>query len=377
MWMYALNNISVRKLRTSLTVLGVAVCVQLFVVITSILNYTIKDLEQELAKYAGQMFVQVDTGVSTGEEFPPQTGSISLADSDAIIEAVAARIDPERSTPVVFQVIGKPAYPNGPPQAMAVGLLPGREAAYTRAPAASGSAALPASGGVVLGAAAAEYFNVDQVGATVTIGGEAFEVTGILEEQQDRVSNPVVLMALEDALRVMNQANPTALLLTVSNIGDVSALAEDIGSAFPDMRVITQAEIARNLDESLAGTRTFMSLINYTVLAAAIVLVSIVMYMAVMERTRELGILRAIGAGRSRVLGSLLLEAMVLSFVGGLIGNGAGQLLLIYAWKADFMVSGATAAAGVVAAAAIGGLGALIPAFKATQAVPNEALRYE
>lgn len=184
-------------------------------------------------------------------------------------------------------------------------------------------------------------------------------------------------MALEDALRVMNQANPTALLLTVSNIGDVSALAEDIGSAFPDMRVITQAEIARNLDESLAGTRTFMSLINYTVLAAAIVLVSIVMYMAVMERTRELGILRAIGAGRSRVLGSLLLEAMVLSFVGGLIGNGAGQLLLIYAWKADFMVSGATAAAGVVAAAAIGGLGALIPAFKATQAVPNEALRYE
>ena len=108
------------------------------------------------------------------------------------------------------------------------------------------------------------------------------------------------------------------------------------------------------------------------------------MLMAVLERTREIGVLRALGWRRRRILGMILQEAVLLGILGGiagiLIALGLGGLfskipmvgeLLTPVWEYDIFVR------AVAIALFLGVLGGIYPAIRATRLQPVEALRYE
>jgi len=106
------------------------------------------------------------------------------------------------------------------------------------------------------------------------------------------------------------------------------------------------------------------------------------MLMAVSERTREIGTLRAVGWSRGRVLGLILAEGTLISSLGGLVGLGAGTLgaeVLIH-WAPrglDTLYSPMLFVEGFAIAVALGFAGALYPAWQASRLSPIEALKYE
>lgn len=110
------------------------------------------------------------------------------------------------------------------------------------------------------------------------------------------------------------------------------------------------------------------------------------MLVSVTERTKEIGLRKALGATNKNILSQFLVEAMILTALGGLIGIATGtaisfgaSFLLTYflnlAWLFSFPVSAALLGIGV--AAAVGLIFGIYPAYHASRLSPTEALRYE
>jgi len=105
-----------------------------------------------------------------------------------------------------------------------------------------------------------------------------------------------------------------------------------------------------------------------------------IMLVSVTERTREIGLRKAIGARRSNILAQFLIEAVTLSAVGGVIGVlfGSGiSLLLRYGLKMSAVLSFFWIATALILCALIGIVFGVYPAWKAARLDPVEALRYE
>ncbi len=108
------------------------------------------------------------------------------------------------------------------------------------------------------------------------------------------------------------------------------------------------------------------------------------MVMSVFERTNEIGILRAIGWRRWRVVRMILMESILLSLAGGVVGT-AGAIVLTQVLAAQPAVAGMVdpdvapwvIAQGFVIALCVGLLGAAYPAYRGAQLLPTEALRHE
>ena len=138
----------------------------------------------------------------------------------------------------------------------------------------------------------------------------------------------------------------------------------------------------------LTGIQVFLGMIGGLTLLAAGAGVANIMYVAVHERTREIGVRMTVGARRVHIMSQFIFEALVLSFTGGLVGLAAGagavslvrmiptqHEVLVYLLKPE--VSWPIGIAMVFALALIGLVAGLFPARRAAAMDPAEALRYE
>jgi putative ABC transport system permease protein len=248
----------------------------------------------------------------------------------------------------------------------------------------------------VLGSEVAdELFNgLDPLGRRVRLGEEAYEVVGVMEskgkvfgQSEDRFAAIPVRTFLKYksdkrtvtvAIKSVDQAS---LPLAQQEVRNVLRGRRHLRPGIPDNFGITTSDNVLDLYHTMTGSIFIVTIgvAAISLLVGGIVIMNI-MLVSVTERTREIGIRKAMGAKRRDILAQFLVEATTLSLSGGLIGVIAGVMLALLAGAVSPLPTAVSVPAvilGILMSAAIGMFFGSFPAWRAARLDPIEALRYE
>ena len=235
---------------------------------------------------------------------------------------------------------------------------------------------------IMLGSMMAEAMNLS-VGDSLELSSRRFKVVGIYEsgvtwQEMGGVST------LRDAQNFMGRPHKVGMMMVkVHDPEQAEAVVAKINTQIPDAHASLSGEFAQEMPD-MANANAMLGSISFLAIFVGGVGVLNTMLMAVMERTREIGVFRALGWRRWRILRLIITEALILGLLGGLIGIGlafvffnAFNAIPIYngmlsaRWELDIFLRAIAVALG------LGLLGGIYPAFRATRLQPVEALRYE
>lgn len=246
---------------------------------------------------------------------------------------------------------------------------------------------------VVLGSnVATELFGFSNaVDQSIKIDGTTFKVIGVLEEQGEELSGSVddqVLIPFTTAQRFIGQTYVTSATVKMSSEDAVeigmAKMEQDLYNQFggdeTSYSVRNQSSVSDALD-SVSNTMTLLlaGIASISLIVGGIGIMNI-MLVSVTERTREIGIRKAIGAKKKDIMLQFLIEAVVLSAFGGilgaLIGLGSAEVLssmLDMTMQFTWWIVGGSVSFSIL----IGIIFGIFPANKASNLSPLEALRYQ
>jgi len=225
------------------------------------------------------------------------------------------------------------------------------------------------------------------VGDTLSIfDDETYTVAGIFKSNTV-YENGSMVVVLRDLQRFMGREGQvsgfTVIVEKPDDEAEIERIQHDIEDLAKNLEVTPTAEFVNSTTE-IQVIRAIAWITSAVALVIGAVGMLNTMIMSVFERTREIGILRAIGWGRWRVVRMILMESILLSIAGGVVGTvGAISLtrLLANHPAVGGMVSGDVAPSvvvqGFVIALCVGLLGAAYPAYRGAKLLPTEALRHE
>jgi ABC-type antimicrobial peptide transport system permease subunit len=248
----------------------------------------------------------------------------------------------------------------------------------------------------VIGSAVGEDFFPfgSPVGQSLSIGGNQFRVVGVLDKRatlfggDSDSENSVIYMPFNVARKLKPHSDDVMILAVArkgmmdeakDQITDLLRVRRQVPFGQPDNFGLETAELLlSNFRSILAGTAIAMVVISSVGLMVGGIGVMNIMLVSVTERTREIGVRKAIGARKSDIMWQFLIEAATLTGFGGLVGLSIGWLLtfLLRLILPSYVPLWAPIG-GFVASVAIGMIFGLWPAWKAARLDPIESLRYE
>jgi len=235
---------------------------------------------------------------------------------------------------------------------------------------------------MMLGKIAAKSYK-KHIGDTMQISGNAFRVVGIYETGIGYEDSSGVI-SLAEAQRVFKKPNQVSFYgVKLRDPSKADVVRQQIESRMPQVSVSASSEFGEKTNDMQSFRMMTNALSFISVLVGGVGMMN-AMLMSVYERTREIGTLRALGWRRRRVVWMIVREAILLSLLSGLagiaVGIGLGTLLTLEPsmggyLKGSYSLTLLTQA--MVIALVLGGIGALYPAWRASNLSPIEALRYE
>ncbi len=231
------------------------------------------------------------------------------------------------------------------------------------------------------------------IGQRIKAEAIAYTVVGVLEKPaSENDSRGMALIPLTSGLNrygrwrditvSVQAATPEAFADTMEQSrGIMRALRKVPPGEEDDFDLLTSDSLIKQFEQVTFAVRTGLALVSSIALLAAGVGIMNIMLVSVTERTREIGIRRAIGAKKRNIMTQFIVEAVVLCEIGGLLGVALGMLganlLAIYVLKLPPAFPVDWAIIGLLICSAIGVIFGSYPAYKAANLDPIESLRYE
>ena len=406
----AFRNLRMNKLRTALTVLGIVIGITAVIVVmaggAALKNYVLAYVEG-----FGTDYIQVEVKV-------PGTGATSLANASGRATGVTITTLKDEDAKAVAKLPNIAAWTAGNvDQELVVykdvnkrSLLFGVDPDWAKI-----DQQTKLDGGnffsqgendslnqvAVIGSGVRDSFfgSEDPIGKMIKIKGQSFRVIGSVKKRGGASG----LFSLDDMILVPRKTLDTKLLgvnyfqfvlFKVADASKIEQTALDIRDVMrqqhkitdPDKEdfSVTSAVEAKRILDNVFGTLNYLllALTSISLLVGGVGIMN-VMYVAVTERTREIGLRKALGAKNSGILRQFLFEAMIVTVLGGMVGIilGIGSTYFLNAflirlgYYLQFSVPISTIAIAVAFSAGVGIVFGIYPAWKASQLSPIEALR--
>ena len=225
----------------------------------------------------------------------------------------------------------------------------------------------------------------------ITINGKSVRVVGILASGEDDYT---VFMPIDAAVELIEGAEPDvydSIVVKADDVDNVEAVKENVETKLMisrnvmneddrDFSVSDMLSMAESFEEMLSSMSLFLGAIAAVSLVVGSVGIANTMFTSVLEKTKEIGTMKAIGATNFDIMMIFLFNSALVGFVGGVIGillsvivtSLLGPLLQISITVAPYLVI-----LGVSIAVVIGVISGVVPAYNASRMRPVDALRYE
>lgn len=240
---------------------------------------------------------------------------------------------------------------------------------------------------VILGYSVAAYYRKN-IGDDFPLKGlgQTFRVRGIFDRSGTQ-DDGTIFVPLGVAQRLFDKKEKlTGIGVKLKDLSRIDGFSERVFE-IPSVQVITMAQVQRTLLDLLGTARFFIGTVAIVAVAIAVLGVMNTMLIAVFERTREIGIMRAIGASRGDVFALICAEALTICTIGGIAGGGIavlGSRLASEAVRAILpfappgvlvQIDGVLLIGGIAMAVGMGILAGIIPGWRASRLHPIAWIR--
>ncbi|MFN2230416.1 MAG: ABC transporter permease [Anaerolineae bacterium] len=359
------RNLWRQRTRTALTLLGIGVSIAAVVALEGVAGGMLGSFTAILRGSQTDLFV-AEAGVDM--------------DFSAIDERVGARLALRPDVAAVSGMFWTGTMTEEAPMLIVYGYHP-REYAIRRYRIIEGGP-LVGRRETIVGRTAAEQMSA-RVGDTIRLFNSNFRVVGIYETGQ-AFEDAGLVIGLREAQAITGKLRQVQFyLISLRDPGQVDVVKANLEAAYPELDFSLTSELAENTSDFRVVQEMADQISLAAVFIGAVGMLN-TMLMSVLERTREIGVLRSLGWRRRQVLWMILKESLLLGAVGGLcgipIGLGLGALVGaagIWGGAIEPTYTPLLFVRAVAVAMVAGTIGGLYPAWRATRMRPVEALRYE
>jgi putative ABC transport system permease protein len=361
----AIANILQRKVRSLISILAVAIGVTLLLVLVGMTRGSINEVASRIQNVGADMIVQ-QAGATNF--FALKSGIIPERYGGLIsdIDGVGA-VSPVVTWTTTFRSQFYVVYGIDPAQFSTIGgelrIVEGRQ--------------LGSAGEMVIDSRMAEATGL-AVGDEIELLGTSFRIVGISKEG---IGARIFLLKSELQEMLHQEDRVSLFFVKCESPEAVKPTARRIESELKGVRCQLLENFADEMADSMSGLKEFIGAVTATTLIVSLLVILLAMYTTIMERTKEIGILKSLGASRMFIMGNILLESVILTVsgvaVGFLLTFGAISYLGAVYPLLTIEVTPFWVITGSILGVAGGVIGAIYPAYVAVRHDAVEALSYE